>query len=258
MGRRVRRNRHRYGSPFVVREFFRVRVRLRPSVRLSHTARQFARSANWSTDQWQSSRLRIGAIARALSRVGNRRELKGADEMFSQESNVICMILGAALFATEGHTCSVTEIISNVDMVTAADAVVRARAIEYASLPSDPNIRTTGVPDSRVRFKLIEIIHGQRISNLTLPGYVVQADDFNDQPAPYTFVRPGGRSGSCFANSYREGAEFLLFLKKTEDGAFTVNWAPLAPVNEQLHSADDPWVVWVREQAQKAKGVPKR
>ncbi len=178
--------------------------------------------------------------------------------MVGQKSNVLWMILGAALFTTEGHTCTVSGIISNVDMVTAADTVVRARAVEYASPPSDPHTWTTGVPDSRVRFKVIEIIRGQRISDLVLPGYLVHTDDFNDQRPPYTFVRPGGRSGSCFANSYRDDAQFLLFLKKTKAGEFTVNWAALAPVNEQLHSADDPWLLWVREQAQKAKGVPQR
>jgi hypothetical protein len=29
---------------------------------------------------------------------------------------------------------------------------------------------------------------------------------------------------------------------------YAVNWAPLAPVNEQLRSSDDPWVQWVRAQ----------
>jgi len=88
------------------------------------------------------------------------------------------------------------------------------------------------------------------ISDLILPGYLVDRDDFNDRPAPYTFVRPGGRAGSCFANPYRSGAQFLLFLKKTIAGELTVNWYALAPVNEQLHSDDDPWPLWVRERAQ--------
>jgi hypothetical protein len=71
------------------------------------------------------------------------------------------------------------------------------------------------------------------------------------------FVRPGGRAGSCFANSYRRDAEYLLFLKKLKGGEFTVNWAALAPVNEQIRSAEDPWLIWVREQANKSKNVLK-
>jgi hypothetical protein len=99
---------------------------------------------------------------------------------------------------------------------------------------------------------VIERIRGPEISELILPGYLVDRDDFNDQQPPYTFVRPGGRSGSCFANSYRSGGQFLLFLKKAKAGEPTVNWYALAPVNEQLHSDDDPWLLWVRDHAQKA------
>jgi hypothetical protein len=29
---------------------------------------------------------------------------------------------------------------------------------------------------------------------------------------------------------------------------YTVNWYALGPVNEQLRSANDPWVQWVRQQ----------
>ncbi len=108
------------------------------------------------------------------------------------------------------------------------------------------------MPDSHVRFEKLEMIRGREASGLILPGYLVQQDDFNDQQAPYTFVRPGGRAGSCFANSYRQGAEYLLFLKRTKTGTLTVNWAALAPVNEQLHSSDDVWLAWVRAQASRA------
>src|SRR3954454_7055845 len=94
------------------------------------------------------------------------------------KTNVLWLILGAVLFSPDGHTCSVTGIISNVDMVTSADAVVRAKAVEYTSPPSDPHTWTTGVPDSRVRFKVIETIRGQSISELILPGYLVRTDDF--------------------------------------------------------------------------------
>jgi hypothetical protein len=108
-----------------------------------------------------------------------------------------------ALLSNNGYSCSVSGIISNVDMVKAADVIVWAKAVDYARPPSDPIIVTTGVPDSRVPFTVIETIKGQAIQELVLPGYLVSTDDFNDKPAPYSFVRPGGRAGSCFANSYR-------------------------------------------------------
>jgi hypothetical protein len=94
-----------------------------------------------------------------------------------------------------------------------------------------------------------ELIQGRHApTDLTLPGKFDPTDDFNDQPAPYHFVRPTGRWGSCYSDRYRRGASYLLFLK-TRDGTWTTHWDALAPLNEQLHGKDDPWVVWVRKQA---------
>jgi hypothetical protein len=39
-----------------------------------------------------------------------------------------------------------------------------------------------------------------------------------------------------------------LLLKNNRDGELTVYWYALGPVNEQLHSLDDPWLLWVRKQ----------
>lgn len=167
-------------------------------------------------------------------------------------------VLAAVVFTTEGYPCSIVGKVSNVEMVNAADAIVRATAVEYTVPPSDPHSWTTGVPDSKIRFKVIENIRGPAISDLILPGYLVTRDDFNDHRPPYTFVRPGGRAGSCFANSYRSNAQFILFLKKTKTGEFTVNWYALGPVNEQLHSEDDAWLLWVREQAAEPRPAPKK
>jgi hypothetical protein len=171
--------------------------------------------------------------------------------MVTRHIAAFSVLLGLSLAPVGAWACSVVKMTSNTELIQQADSVLRAKAVAYAKPPSDPNLWTTGVPDSNVRFEKLEVIRGTDPSELVLPGYLVQRDDFNDQPAPYTFVRPGGRAGSCFANSYREGAEYLLFLKRTKTGAFTVNWAALAPVNEQLHSSEDAWLVWVREQARK-------
>jgi hypothetical protein len=143
----------------------------------------------------------------------------------------------------------IASVTPNSVLIEEADAIVRAEVAGYSIPPVDSRYRTTGVPDSKVRFNVIEVVRGLNLYEVELPGYVVQGDDFNDQVPPYTFVRKGGRSGSCFANSYREGAQYLLFLKRGENGGLTVNWAPLSPVNEQLQSPDDPWIIWVRQQA---------
>jgi hypothetical protein len=158
------------------------------------------------------------------------------------------LVLG---ISTPADPCTIVRPVSPEDVVRNADAIVRAAAVGYAVPPQNGTPHTTGEPDSRVRFKIAEVIKGTDVpSTINLPGYLVDRDDFNEGKIPHTFVRPEGRLGSCFANSYRIGAEFLLMLKQ-RDGAYTVNWYALGPVNEQLRSADDPWLVWVREQTRR-------
>lgn len=144
-----------------------------------------------------------------------------------------------------------------VEIVRNADAIVRATAVEYAVPPGDPSIMTTGVPGARIRFRILETIRGSVQGDLNLPGYLVQADDFNDGEPPYSFVRPNGRRGSCFANSYRAGGQFLLMLKKMPTGEYSVNWYALGPVNEQLHSERDRWLQWVRSAADPGLNLPR-
>jgi len=97
-----------------------------------------------------------------------------------------------------------------------------------------------------------EVLKGKYSGDtLTVFGFLSVADDWSDHAPPYTFVRPEGRAGNCFAHTYRRGAQFLLALK-LDGNEYTPYWYPLGPVNEQLRSAHDPWVQWVRERA-KAK-----
>ena len=138
---------------------------------------------------------------------------------------------------------------------TNADVIVRATAVRYAKAP-EGNL-TSGLPNSTVEFRVEEILKGENVpATLVINGYLSDKDDFNDRPVPYNFIRPGGRSGSCIANSYKKGTEFLLFLKMKE-GKLTPYWAALTPVNEQLRSSDDPWLQWVRDylKTQKEEGA---
>jgi hypothetical protein len=127
-----------------------------------------------------------------------------------------------------------------------AELIVRVTAVEYDKPPANPNIRTTGEPDSTVHFRVDEVVKGRHApTDLTMHGYLFGDDDFNELPVPYHFVRRTGRAGSCFTYTYRTGGSYLLFLK-WRDGAYSPNWDALAPLNEQLHGKDDPWIVWVR------------
>jgi len=164
---------------------------------------------------------------------------------------VVTAFVAAMVCAVDAYPCKTARSVSNVDMVREADAIVRASTENYTVAPRAPTSSTRFdlETDSRIRFKVLEVVRGKAPADLVLPGVLVDVDDFNDQVAPYNFVRPDGRRGSCFASSYRSGGQFLLMLKKRGDGEFTADWYPLAPVNEQLHSVNDPWLLWVRKQA---------
>ncbi len=167
------------------------------------------------------------------------------------------LLLGMVLYLpAPAFPCSRDSPISITDIVENADAIVRAVAAEYTVPPASRKMAIAGMPDSRIRFKILEVVRSSGTGpEVTLPGYLVNHDDFNDHRPPYKFVRPNGLAGSCFANQYRAGAQFLLFLKKLPAGGYTANWYALGPVNEQLRSEKDAWLLWVREHA--AQGHPR-
>jgi hypothetical protein len=155
------------------------------------------------------------------------------------------------LFGTTSvYPCSRSTPVSNVEMIGKADVIVRALAEEYAVPPKKSGYVGNFMPESTIRFKILEVIRG-KISgdSLIIHGTLVDRDDFNDLAPPYTFVRPGGRGGNCHALAYRSGAQFLLVLKKNPDGELTPYWYALGPANEQLHSVEDPWLQWMRKEA---------
>jgi hypothetical protein len=136
-----------------------------------------------------------------------------------------------------------------------ADVIVRATAVKYAKPPNNTNFMTTGEPDSTIQFKVEESLRGKDLPDtIALNGYLSDRDDYNEMPVPYTFVRPNGRSGSCFANTYKQGAQFLLFLKKNNKG-YTSNISALGPTNEQLRSENDPWLLWVKDHLKDTQGA---
>lgn len=164
---------------------------------------------------------------------------------------VIAVAAVSILSAISVSACSRMKPFSFDELFT-ADVIVRATPQNYVGFPIGAEVKfkvmTTGVPESKVEFTVEEVLRGKDVpETIELNGYLSKADDYNDQKAPYKFVRPGGRAGSCFANTYKQGAPFLLFLKRTEKG-FTSNISPLGPTNEQLTGVDDPWLLWAREE----------
>jgi hypothetical protein len=126
------------------------------------------------------------------------------------------------------------------EFVDSATVVVRAVAAGADSAGPWP----------AVTFTPVEWIRGGPSAGLLRAvGTLVDRDDFNPRPVPYTMVRPAGQRGDCFAQEYRRGAEYLLLLRRVAGEGLTPYWMPLAPVNEQVRGADDAWVAWVRARA---------
>jgi hypothetical protein len=123
-------------------------------------------------------------------------------------------------------------------VVKNADVIVRATALEAVE------DKRTGFKG--VKFKVQEVLKGEKIpSTITFFGQLTDKDNYNERPVPYNGVRLA-ESGSCYAQEYKQGAEFLLFLK-TDKGRITdPYWKPLAPTNEQLRSENDGWLKWVK------------
>ena len=139
-------------------------------------------------------------------------------------------------------------------LVHNAQLIVRARAVRYGQgdhylVPPD----AAGMGGARtVEFQVLENLTPRRgvptTSTLYIGGYLTSHDDFNRGTVPYLQVRTDGQRGSCFASQYRRGGEFLLLLQVRPSGYYTPYWSILAPLNEQIRGADDPWVQWVRRQ----------
>ena len=137
-------------------------------------------------------------------------------------------------------------------LVDSAAAIALVRAVGRAAVP--PDSAGAGAPadtaEAPVAFAVVEWLRPPgrtRPRRLTLDGTLVARDDYNGSPVPYTSVRPDGLRGACFAYAYRAGAQYLLLLRPDpERGGLTPYWEPLAPVNEQVRGARDPWVRWVR------------
>jgi hypothetical protein len=147
-------------------------------------------------------------------------------------------------------------------LVREAEVIVRARALragdgEHATVPAEAGWFSVR---QAIEFEVVEVVKAPAgwvtPAPLYLAGTLSETDDFNRGGVPYTFVRPAGARGSCFATEYKRGGEFLLLLRSAGDGWYTPYWSLLSPTNEQVRGADDPWVVWVRAQVRATGAFP--
>ena len=144
--------------------------------------------------------------------------------------------LTLVLAARPASACSVDRIPSATEAAEGATVILRVKAERY--MPAKD--RRYGI--GRVLFKVVETIKGDwRSPFFVSHGQVDRYFGRNEGSVPYDQVRPGGRTGGCFAYDYRLGAEYLLLLHEGD-----LQWAPMAPINEEIRGPDDPWLAWVR------------
>ena len=152
-----------------------------------------------------------------------------------------------SIISADGSTWRPT-VARTVDLVHRAEFIALATATRADTLEY-PN----GTRAPAVAFRVTEVIAGAESlpPELLFSGHLSDDDDFNPGTVPYATVRPAGQRGSCYAHTYRLEANYLFLLSRPNEH-LTPYWAPLAPVNEQVRGADDPWVTWVR--AERARG----
>jgi hypothetical protein len=134
------------------------------------------------------------------------------------------------------------------DIVLGAEVVVRATAIGRAPAPPG-SARPNGY---YVSFAIREVIKGTPPADtLVFMGGLDDQDSFREpgeDAVPYEMFYRWYGGGDCIAGTYRPGAEYLLLLGHRGPGEdLNPYWAVLAPTNEQIRGADDPWVRWVRK-----------
>lgn len=130
------------------------------------------------------------------------------------------------------------------DMVQESEVVVRAVAVDSTQTLDGASF---------VRFRTTEVLRGPfPHAEFTFTGYFVDEDGFNTLSVPYQLVRRAG--GSCHAEHYQQGGEYLFLLKSTW-GHLSPYWFALGPTNEQIRGAGDPWLQWVREQLAEDPGM---
>jgi hypothetical protein len=103
-----------------------------------------------------------------------------------------------------------------------------------------------------VEFRVLEVLKGEGVpDSLAVFGTLTDTSNFNTGPVPYTSTSQKQRSGWLRADRYERNGCFLLFLdvetdSKTGRSYFIVQYDPDAPNSEQVRSAQDPWVLWVK------------
>ena len=108
--------------------------------------------------------------------------------------------------AVPAWPCSVASLASAEKLIRETEVIVRARAEGVSSTPGVAGVMAAS--GTQVRFTVLDVLKGGLPSSIVeFNGRLTDRDDPNEHPVPYSFIRPAGRGGNCFALIYRAGAE---------------------------------------------------
>lgn len=133
------------------------------------------------------------------------------------------------------------------DIVEQSEAIVRATVL--GTTPAPAGSKRPDLP--YLAFRVDEVLRGREIPDtLRFSGVLEERDSFRpegENRIPYLSYYRWRGGGDCGAYTYQTGGQFLLLLGRTHHtGDFDPYWALLAPTNEQIRGAADPWAGWVR------------
>ena len=147
-------------------------------------------------------------------------------------AGLVCVVL--LMTSDRASGCSVGELPTIQSVIRDADMILMGTAARYVRKPQpDAAARLVTVPGfnqseflalhyGEIEFHTIATIKGDAgMPPMKFIGRFAPSDDFNEQTVPYRSVRPDGLKGACYAYSYREGANYLLFLRRTPEGKLT-------------------------------------
>ena len=153
-------------------------------------------------------------------------------------ASVLAMVVMGGWRTADLWACN-TALISVPSMIEMSDVVLLAEVVGFTAVQ-------TGGPGS-VQLRVLRVLKGRvdrgaLIVSGNLSGHHPMWNQ--SRPVPYTHLdcMRASNCGSCFAYDYQAGSQYLLFLKGDDP-----YWAPLAPANEEVAGADDPWLVWVTQ-----------
>jgi len=143
---------------------------------------------------------------------------------------ICCTFFVSFTFCTPANCCKVTHIATAEEISDGADVIVRVRVPKIVQEDIKP-----------LEMTVLEVLKGSFSEDMILvEGQTTDYCGPNDVPVPYSHVRPGGRTGYCYAYDYKPGAEYLLFIRSG-----TPYWSPQAATNEEITGIEDPWYQWI-------------